>query len=117
MLLYPFIEDVRGGQAIFNVFGIAVLVVATRMVHRTPGHAWISASIAGPVMVLLALQTMFGMAGLLPWSAALEAAFYFYAAAGLVAYMMEDRRATRTNCYLAAVVARLIGFTLQPGKP
>jgi hypothetical protein len=110
MLLYPFIEDVRGGQAIFNVFGIAVLVVATRMVHRTPGHAWISASIAGPVVVLLALQTMFGMAGLLPWSAALEAAFYFYAAASLVAYMMEDRRATTDELFAAAAAFTLLAW-------
>lgn len=110
MLLYPFIEHRPDGQAIFNVFGIVVLVVATRMVRRTPGHAWISATIAGPVVVLLALQSLFGMTGLLPWSSALEAAFYFYAAGSLVAYMMEDRLATTDELFAAAATFTLLAW-------
>jgi len=125
MLLYPFIEDVRGGHIIFNMFGILVLVVATRMVRRTPGHAWVSASIAGPVIVLLGLQMAFDMPGLLPWSSALEAAFYFYAAASLVAYMMEDRLATTDELFAAGAAFTLLAWAfthvfiliqaLQPG--
>ena len=125
MLLYPFIEGVRGGHIIFNMFGILVLVVATRMVRRTPGHAWVSASIAGPVIVLLGLQMAFDMPGLLPWSSALEAAFYFYAAASLVAYMMEDRLATTDELFAAGAAFTLLAWAfthvfiliqaLQPG--
>ncbi len=125
MLLYPFLEAMRGGQIIFNVFGIVVLAVATRMVRRTPGHAWISASIAGPVVVLLVLQILFDMPYLLPWSSALEAAFYFYAAGSLVAYMMEDREATTDELYAAAATFTLLAWAfthvfvlvqaLQPG--
>ncbi|WP_228894560.1 ion channel [Pseudoduganella aquatica] len=125
MLLYPFIESVRGGHIIFNVFGILVLLVATRMVRRTPGHAWISASIAGPVIALLGLQMAFDLPGLLPWSSALEAAFYFYAAASLVAYMMEDRQATTDELFAAGAAFTLLAWafthvfillqTLQPG--
>jgi len=125
MLLYPFIENVPGGQVIFNVFGVIVLVVATRMVRRTPGHAWISASIAGPVIILLALQVLFDMRELLPWSSALEAAFYFYAAFSLVSYMMEDREATTDELYAAAATFTLLAWAfthvfilvqaLQPG--
>ena len=125
MLLYPFVEDVRGGHIIFNMFGILVLVVATRMVRRTPGHAWVSASIAGPVIVLLGLQMAFDMPGLVPWSSALEAAFYFYAAASLVAYMMEDRLATTDELFAAGAAFTLLAWAfthvfiliqaLQPG--
>jgi len=110
MLLYPLVEQAPGGQAIFNVFGIAVLVVATRMVRRTPGHAWISAAIAGPVVVLLGLQMMADLPQLLPWSSALEAAFYFYAAASLVAYMMEDRQATTDELFAAAAAFTLLAW-------
>jgi hypothetical protein len=110
MLLYPFLETMRGGQTIFNVFGVVVLVVATRMVRRTPGHAWISASIAGPIIVLLALQTLFDLPYLLPWSSALEAVFYFYAAASLVAYMMEDREATTDELFAAAAAFTLLAW-------
>ena len=47
MLLYPFIENTEAGHIGFNVFGIVVLGITTRMVWRTPGLVWISASIAG----------------------------------------------------------------------
>ncbi|NHZ87446.1 two pore domain potassium channel family protein [Massilia sp. CCM 8733] len=113
MLLYPFIESTPSGLVVFNAFGIIVLGFTTRMVRRTPGHAWISASIALPIIVLLVLQMIFGRDTLLPWSSALEALFYFYAAASLIAYMMEDHRATTDELFAAGATFTLIawGFT------
>ena len=64
MLLYPFIENTEAGHIGFNVFGIVVLGITTSIVRRTPGLAWISACIAGPVIVLLVLQMAFGMRAL-----------------------------------------------------
>lgn len=125
MLLYPFIENTEAGHVAFNVFGIVVLGITTRMVRRTPGLAWISASLAGPVIVLLALQMGFGMRQLLPYSSALEALFYFYAAGSLIAYMMEDRHATTDELFAAGATFTLLAWafthlfiliqTLQPG--
>ncbi|UOD28732.1 two pore domain potassium channel family protein [Massilia violaceinigra] len=113
MLLYPFIESTPSGLVVFNAFGIIVLGFTTRMVRRTPGHAWISAGIALPIIVLLVLQMIFGRETLLPWSSALEALFYFYAAASLIAYMMEDHRATTDELFAAGATFTLIawGFT------
>jgi hypothetical protein len=101
MLLYPFIEGTDVGRIGFGVFGILVLVVTTGMVRRTPGLNWVSCSIALPAVLMLALQAWFGIAWLLPWSAALEAIFYFYAAGSLIAYMMADRRATTDELFAA----------------
>lgn len=125
MLLYPFIEGTAAKHVGLNVFGIAVLCFTVRMVRYTPGLAWISAGIAMPVVVLLVLQTYFGMGHLLPWSSGLEAFFYFYAAGSLIAYMMQDRRATSDEFFAAGATFTLIawGFThlfvlvqaLQPG--
>ena len=113
MLVYPFLEYTSGGKTVFNVIGIIVLGVATRMVRRTPGHAWISASIALPVIILLALQTFFDMPHLLPIQSALEALFYFYAAGSLIAYMMEDRETTTDELFAAGATFTLLawGFT------
>ena len=114
MLLYPFIEGEPAGHAVFNVFGVVVLVLAIRMVRRTPGETWISATLAVPIIVLLALQTFFDMRGaLLPWSSALEALFYFYAAGSLIAYMMGDRQATTDELFAAGATFTLLawGFT------
>jgi hypothetical protein len=126
MLLYPFIEQTPAGHVVFNAFGIVVLAFTIRMVRRTPGETWISMSLAAPIIGLLLAQMLFDLRPqLLPWSSGLEALFYFYAAASLIAYMMEDRRATTDELFAAAATFTLIawGFThlfillqeLQPG--
>ena len=94
MVLYPFVESTRVGPIALSTFGTVVLIVTTGMVRRTPGLTWVSACIALPAIVLLMLQAFWGMQALLPWSAALEAVFYFYAAGSLIAYMMGDNVAT-----------------------
>ncbi len=114
MLLYPFIEGEPAGHGALNVFGIVVLALTIRMVRRTPGETWVSIALAVPIIVLLALQTFFDMRGaLLPWSSALEALFYFYAAASLIAYMMGDRQATTDELFAAGATFTLLawGFT------
>lgn len=125
MLLYPFIEGTDMGRIGFGVFGMVVLGVTIGMVRRTRGLTWVTFSIALPSVVLLALQVWFEMEWLLPWSAALEAIFYFYAAGSLIAYMMADRRATTDELFAAGATFTLLawGFAylyvlmqaLQPG--
>jgi hypothetical protein len=68
MLLYPFIEKTDAGRIGFGVLGIVVLGITTAMVRRTPGLNWVAGGIALPAVVLLALQALFGMPQLLPWS-------------------------------------------------
>lgn len=125
MLLYPFIEHTHAGRLGLGVFGIVVLAITTGMVRRTPGLAWVSGGIALPAVVLLALQALFDLPQLLPWSSGLEAVFYFYAAGSLIAYMMADRRATTDELFAAGATFTLLawGFAylfllvqaLQPG--
>ena len=125
MLLYPFIESTHAGLVAFNAFGILVLIFTVRMVRRTPGLTWISASLAVPIIAMLILQSVFDMRYLLPYSSVLEAVFYFYAAYSLISYMMEDFLATTDELFAAGATFTLLawGFThvfiliqaLQPG--
>lgn len=125
VVLYPFIEETKIGPLGLNALGIIVLGMAIRTVHRTPGPTWISVALAVPIIMLVVLQTFFEMPGLLPWSSALEAIFYFYAAGSLIAYMMEDYQTTVDELYAAAATFTLVvwAFThlfvmtqaLQPG--
>ncbi len=108
LVLYPFLEATRIGPLALGAFGIVVLVITTGMVRRTPGLTWVSACIALPAIVLIAMQALLDMPGLLPWSAALEAVFYFYAAGSLIAYMMEDHRATTDELYAAGATFTLL---------
>ena len=108
VLLYPFIEATKIGHAGLNAFGVAVLGMAIRTVHRTPGPTWVSILLAMPIIALLTMQSMFDMPELLPWSSALEAAFYFYAAVSLIAYMMKDYQTTVDELFAAAATFTLL---------
>ncbi|WP_246294773.1 ion channel [Piscinibacter koreensis] len=126
LLLYPFAEASERGPAALGTLGIVVLIFTTGMVRRTPGHAWVSACIALPAIALLLLQGLYDMHHLLPWSAGLEALFYFYAAASLIAYMLEDQRATTDELFAAGATFTLLAWAftyvfvvlqaLQPGS-
>ena len=108
MVLYPFIERTEAGRIGFGAFGIVVLIITTRMVRRTPWLTGVSVLIAMPAIVLLGLQALFDMPHLLPWSSGLEAAFYFYAAGSLTAYMMADRHATTDELFAAGATFTLL---------
>lgn len=110
LLLYPLLESTRAGPLTLSAFGIAVLVFTTRMVRRTPGLTWLSVGIALPVIVLLLMQAMLDMPWLQPWSAGLEAVFYFYAAGSLVAYMMADLHATTDELFAAGATFTLLAW-------
>jgi Ion channel len=125
LVLYPFIENTGVGHIGFGAFGIVVLIVTTGMVKRTPGLTWVSVCIALPAIVLLVFQAVYGMKQLLPWSAGLEAVFYFYAAFSLIAYMLADQRATTDELFAAGATFTLLAWAftylfvltqaLQPG--
>jgi hypothetical protein len=125
LLLYPFVEKTPLAQTALGAFGILVLVLAVAMVRRTPWLTGVSVAIAVPAIALLALQAMFDMPRLLVWSAALEAIFYFHAAGGLIAYMLEDRSATSDELFAAGATFTLLAWAftnvfiaaqiLQPG--
>lgn len=125
LLLYPFVEQTRSGRAMLAAFGVLVLILAIQMVSRTPGRVWISITLAVPAAILSALYWMFDMQSLVLWQATLEALFYFYAAGCLIAYMMDDRRATLDELFAAGATFTLLAWAftyvflicqvLQPG--
>jgi hypothetical protein len=110
MLVYPFIEGTEAGRIAFGVFGIAVLIFTVRIVRTTPGLTWVSAGIALPAIVPQIIQALHPQPGLLAFSAGLEALFYFYAAASLIAYMMADRHATTDELFAAGATFTLIAW-------
>ncbi len=109
-MLYPFIENTDSGRICFGIFGIVVLGMTTRMVQRTPFQTWIGVCVALPAIVLLVLQMAFDAPRLLVWSSALESLFYFYAAGSLIAYMLDDRRATTDELFAAAGTFTLLAW-------
>src|SRR5687768_18565165 len=89
-LLYPLMETSPSSRALFGAFGLLVLGLALWVVRRSPWLTWLGILLALPVVVLSIATAISPSPGLFTATAALEAAFYFYAAGSLIAYMLQD---------------------------
>jgi hypothetical protein len=110
VLLYPFTEGSDVGRALFSVFGIAILGLVVLAVRSTPGLTWVAVLLGMPATVLLVIQAATGSDDLLPYSSALEAVLYFYAAGALLAYMLADRDITRDELYAVGATFTLVAW-------
>jgi hypothetical protein len=110
VLLYPFMEGSDVGRALFSVFGIAILGLVILAVRSSPGLTWVSVLLGIPATVLLLIQAVTGSDDLLPYSSAIEALLYFYAAGALTAYMLADRVITRDELFAVGATFTLVAW-------
>lgn len=110
ILLYPLMEDTDAGRALFGAFGIAVMALAVWVVNRSPTINWIAWLLAIPAVALSLFATWGGQSQLLTWAHLLEGALYFYAAAGLIAYMLGDHRVTADELFAAGATFTLLAW-------
>jgi hypothetical protein len=110
VLLYPFMEGSAAGRAVFSAFGIGVLALVVLAVRSTPGLTWVSLLLALPATVLLVIQATGGHGELLPYSSALEAALYLYAAYALVRYMLADHEITTDELFAVGATFTLVAW-------
>jgi Ion channel len=110
VLIYPFLEQGSIGRALFSVFGIAILGLVVLAVRKTPGLTWVALLLGAPATVLLLIQAATDSSELQPYSSALEAVLYFYAAGALIAYMLEDHVITRDELYAVGATFTLVAW-------
>jgi hypothetical protein len=110
VLLYPFMESSDAGRAVFSVFGIAILGLVVLAVRSTPALTWVGVLLGIPATVLLLVQAVSGSDDLLPYSSALEAILYFYAAGALIAYMLADHVITRDELFAVGATFTLVAW-------
>ncbi len=110
VLLYPFMEGSEVGRALFSVFGIAVLGLVVLAVRGSPAKTWFGVLLGVPATVLLLIQAVTRDDALLPYSSALEAILYFYAAGALIAYMLEDHEITRDELWAVGATFTLAAW-------
>jgi hypothetical protein len=106
--LYPLVEDMRAARTLLGVFGVVILLLALWMIRYTSARVWPALCLAVAAVAMNVLYLAGGFGGLLPWQAALEALFYFYAAGRLIAYMLADRRATSDELFAAGATFTLL---------
>ena len=110
LLVYPVMEGNQVGQALFSVLGIAILGLVVRAVRSSPGWTWLGVALAVPASILLLIQVVTGSDALQPWSSAFEAPLYFYAAGGLIAYMLADHDITRDELFAVGATFTLVAW-------
>ena len=98
------------GRALFSVFGIAVLWLVVLAVRISPAWTSFGLLLAIPATVLLLIQAVTVSDDLLPYSSALEAILYFYAAGALIAYMLADHMITRDELYAVGATFTLVAW-------
>jgi hypothetical protein len=110
VLLYPFMEDSDAGRALFSVFGILVLVLVLLALRSSSAATWFGLMLGVPASILLLIQAVTTDDALLPYSSALEAILYFYAAAALIRYMLEDHVITRDEVFAVGATFTLVAW-------
>ena len=110
VLLYPWMEDTQIGRALFGAFGVLVLGMALHVVKRSPAQAWVAGVLAVLVVGLTLLDVVTASLLLEALISVLEAAFYFYATASLIAYMSADLHASTDELYAVGATFTLLAW-------
>jgi hypothetical protein len=79
-------------------------------VRSTPGLTRVGVGLGVPASALLVAQAVTGNDDLQPFSSALETVLYFYAAGGLIAYMLADHTITRDELYAVGATFTLVAW-------
>ena len=110
VLLYPFMEGRTVGRPLFSVFGILILGLVVLSVRTSPGLTWIGIVLAVPATILLVIQAITRSNTLLPYSSALEAVLYFYAAGALIVFLLRDPEITRDDLFAVGATFTLVAW-------
>ena len=110
VLLYPAMEDSDVGRSLFSVFGILILALVVLAVRQSPGFTWVAIALGAPATVLLLIQAVTRDDALLPYSSALEAGLYFYAAYTLIRYLLADHEITRDEIWAVGATFPLVAW-------
>jgi hypothetical protein len=110
LLVYPAMEGNDVGRSLFSVLGIAFLGLVVLAVRGSPTWTWVGVLLAIPASALLLVQVVTRSDALLPYSSAFEAVLYFYAAGGLIAYMLADHEITRDELFAVGATFTLVAW-------
>ena len=110
LLVYPLIDDTHGGRLLFGAMALVVVPLTVWVVNRSPFMSTVAWLLAIPAMLCTVIGILFERTALLPISAVLESLLYFYAAGGLIAYMLRDHRVTSDELFAAGATFTLLAW-------
>ena len=110
VLVYPAMEGSDVGRSLFSVFGIVILALVVLTVRSTAAFTVVALVLGVPATILLLIQALMQDDTLLPYSSALEAVLYFYAAYALIRYMLEDHVITQDELFAVGATFTLVAW-------
>jgi hypothetical protein len=110
VLIYPYLGESRTGSSAVSLFGLLVLALAVWSVETTAWTVWVSIVLGAPSVVFTICQLASDAAVWRAWGSGFEAAFYFYAAGSLIAYMLADRTITRDELFAVGATFTLLAW-------
>ncbi|MGO4257316.1 ion channel [Marmoricola sp. RAF53] len=110
VLIYPFLDNSFVGRQLFALFGLVVLALAIVAVRATPLLSWVAGLLAFPALVLLLIQVATADEDLAPWASGFESALYFYAAAAMLIYMLDDEHVTTDELFAIGAVFTVLAW-------
>jgi hypothetical protein len=110
VLIYPYLGDSPTGASAVSVFGLLVLALTVWSVETTAWTVWVSIVLGLPSVAFTVFQVISDAAVWRAWGSGFEAAFYFYAAGSLIAYMLADRTITRDELFAVGATFTLLAW-------
>jgi hypothetical protein len=110
VLIYPYLGESRTGTSAVSLFGLLVLALAVWSVETTAWTVWVSILLGVPAAILTVCQVISAASVWHAWGSGFEAAFYFYAAGSLIAYMLADRTITRDELFAVGATFTLLAW-------
>jgi len=99
LVLHAVFDDLKSQRGLISAFSVVILLLVVWVVSRSSKISWLAWILAGGSFTLSLISAFIENANLLAWSSLIEAVLYFYAAGGLIAYMMSDDRVTTDELF------------------
>ena len=110
LLVHPLMDQSVAGRWLFGAVALVVVPLALWVVGRSPLVNWIAWLLAVPAILLTLAGVASGQQDLLVASALLEACLYFYAAGGLIVYMLRDHHVSNDELFAAGATFTLLAW-------
>jgi len=110
LVLYPLMDDTTEGRLLFGAVALVVVPLVVWVVSRSPSVNVIAWLLAVPAVSLTFWGVLSHRQEVLPWSAMLESALYFYGAGSLIAYMMNDHEVSADELFAAGATFTLLAW-------
>jgi hypothetical protein len=110
LCLFPVIDNTGTGRLLYAAMASVVVALALWVVNRSPAVNWVAWLFAAPAIGLSLASVLRHDEGMQVWAAVCESALYFYAAGGLIAYMLHDHDVTGDELFAAGATFTLLAW-------